>query len=187
MHQRNFEAERGALQCRHCRGRGELVTRLNPANNGLEVICPSCDRWDPLNIGSYLSRRHAKEPTMPVMSFGKFKGQELRNVPTGALDHYLKWEGLYDDQRQAIVAELAARADRKADTRAKTPPPGSTVHHVPEAVRRCAVDLIAVAEQGLLTQHPALKETVAEASGLLRAALQMRSAATPASEHATPI
>jgi hypothetical protein len=105
MDQRDFEAERGTLQCRHCKGRGELVTRLNLANNGLEVICPRCGRWDPLHIGGYLSRRHPKEPTMPVMTFGKFKGQELCDVPTGALEHYLNWDGLYKDQRQAILAE----------------------------------------------------------------------------------
>jgi hypothetical protein len=186
MHQQDFEAERLALQCRHCQGRGELVTRLNPANNGLEVICPRCGRWDPLHIGGYLSRHHPKEPTMPVMSFGKFKGQELHDVPTGALKHYLGWDGLYADQRRAIIAELEARTDRKTDT-SPTAPPAPTSDRVPDAVRRCAFDLIACGEQGLLKQHPALKDTVNEAGGLLRAALQMRSAATPASEHPTPV
>lgn len=190
MHQRDFEAERVALQCRHCQVRGELVTRLNPANNGLEVICPNCDRWDPLNVGGYFSRRHPKEPTMPMMTFGKFKGQELRNVPTRALEHYLGWEGLWDDQRQAIQAELATRTDAKDGTDQAAPksvPPASTVTQVPESVRRCAFDLIAVGEQALLRQHPALRATVTEAGGLLRAALQMSPVAKPASEHTTPI
>jgi hypothetical protein len=47
--------------------------------------------------------------------------------------------------------------------------------------------MIALGEQALLREHPALKTTVTEAGQLLRAALQMARVATLASEHTRPV
>jgi hypothetical protein len=76
-------------------------------------------------------------------------------VPTGALEFYLAWEGLRDDQRRAITAELATRTDRKVDLSATPPLPMSEPSVPPtppvsESVRRCAFDVIAAGETALL-------------------------------------
>ena len=43
------------------------------------------------------------------MTFGKWRGQQITQVPSRALRYYLEWPGLQDDQLVAISAELAAR------------------------------------------------------------------------------
>jgi hypothetical protein len=62
-------------------------------------------------------------PDAPVyrLAFGKYKGQPIREVPEGALRHYLGWDALYSDARQQNYgfvlepggAEVIAGEDRE--------------------------------------------------------------------------
>jgi hypothetical protein len=56
------------------------------------------------------------------LSFGKYRGVPITEVPTKALKHYLAWEGLRDAQRTAIEAVLATR---EGGPTGQTPVPSS--------------------------------------------------------------
>jgi hypothetical protein len=68
------------------------------------------------------------------MPFGKHKGQDISDVPAAALEHYLAWDQLRPDTRQAIDRELTRR-------RGGRPHPGGS-EPVPEAVLATARELV---------------------------------------------
>ena len=49
-----------------------------------------------------------------IIPFGKYKGQQLRNIKDlKTLDHYLKWDQLRDNAREAISAWLRIPTNRR--------------------------------------------------------------------------
>lgn len=50
-----FTAQQADLICRHCGETGNLTTERQPSNS-LEVLCPSCHRYDPIGGAPYLAQ-----------------------------------------------------------------------------------------------------------------------------------
>ena len=65
-----FEASRRSLSCRHCRTVGELVTEQNPNNRGLQVVCLTCRRFDPIGDTPFL-RKNGPRTQRPASRLGE--------------------------------------------------------------------------------------------------------------------
>jgi len=98
--------------------------------------------------------------TVYRLTFGKYKGQPIGEVPEGALRHYLGWDALYAEVRQHIEAELARRANGN-----RSSPDQAAVVSDPAML---AFDLVGAGEASLLAQHPGREGPIRETGQLLR-------------------
>ena len=107
--------------------------------------------------------QHSRPSAAPgySMPFGKHKGQDIREVPDGALHYYLGWSELRPEARRQFEAELARRANGEPPH----PDPGA---ERPDTVTHCAIDLVMAGEATLFALHPNRQETIRKAGQVLR-------------------